>query len=141
VTLAIAAPPSSPAREVDQAKDRVRIPDPRAREGTCSGTADGAGILGPGRDCHLKVLAKPAGGPEPAQHRITAAPPPATTSRVARFTFKSTERGSAPIESPTGRSLVELLAEAVQPGEAGRPFVQVRAVDSAQCHRSPAKHV
>lgn len=147
VTLAIAAPPLyGLLGKVDQAKDRVRyIPDPTRRGSDVfryRGTARGSS--GPAARITLKVLAKPAKADRtPPNTRITAGPPPATTSRAARFTFTSTERGSDFQCKPDWQKLWSscLSPKRYSPVRPGSHLFQVRAVDSAgNVDRTPARH-
>jgi DNA-binding beta-propeller fold protein YncE len=148
VRLAIAAPPLfGLLGRVDQAKDRVRyIPDPTRRGSDVfryRGTARGSS--GPAAKITLKVLAKPAKTDRaPPNTRITAGPPPTTTSRAARFTFRSTERGSDFQCKPDWQKLWSscLSPKRYSPVRAGSHSFQVRAVDSAgNVDRTPARHI
>jgi DNA-binding beta-propeller fold protein YncE len=148
VTLAIAAPPLfGLLGKVDQAKDRVRYTPDATRKGRDTfryrGTARGSS--GPAATVTLKVLAKPARADRtPPNTRITAGPPPTTTSRAARFTFTSTERGSDFQCKPDWQKLWSSCSspKRYSPVRPGSHAFQVRAVDSAgNVDRTPAKHV
>lgn len=148
VTLAIAAPPLfGLLGKVDQAKDRVRYtPDP-TRKGRdmfrYRGTARGSS--GPAAAVILRVVAKPAKADRtPPNTRITAGPPQTTTSRAARFTFTSTERGSEFQCKPDWQKLWSSCRspKRYSPVRPGSHSFLVRAVDSAgNVDRTPAKYV
>jgi DNA-binding beta-propeller fold protein YncE len=148
VTLAIAAPPLfGLLGRVDQSKDRVRYtPDPM-RKGRDTFRYRGAarGSSGPAARIILKILAKPAKADRTAPNtRITAAPSRTTTSRAARFTFTSTERGSDFQCKPDWQRLWSSCSspKRYSPVRPGSHSFEVRAVDSAgNVDRTPAKHV
>ena len=148
VTLALASPPLfGTLGAMDQAKRRVRyIPD-ATRKGKdrfrYRGTA--RGLAAPPATVTLNVLAAPAKTDrKPPNTRITAGPPKTTSSRVVRFKFRSTERGSEFQCKPDWRKRWTNCRspKSYSRLRPGRHSFQVRAIDRAgNVDRTPAKRI
>src|SRR5512132_656162 len=147
VTIEIAAPPAiGTLGVVNQAKARVLYtPSPVSKRrdsfkyrGTARGSAGVASTV------TIKVLAPTTVDRKPPNTRITSAPPTTTSSRSARFKFRSTEKGSQFQCKTDWRKgwWTCRSPKTYTPLKPGRHTFEVRAIDRAgNVDRTPAKKV
>jgi hypothetical protein len=145
VTIEIAAPPAlGELGVVNQAKRRVLYtPSPVSRRRDSfkyRGTARGS--VGVASTVTIRVTARALVDRKPPNTRITGSPPATTSSRIARFRFTSSERGSQfqckPEWKPSWSSCRSPITYTqLRPG---RHTLLVRAVDKAgNVDRTPAR--